>query len=80
MVFSNDGDVTGNHGNSDAWVVKLASNGNIQWQKTFGGSMEDRNYSIKQTDGGGYVFVGTTSSNNGDISFNHGNLITLSMN
>ena len=35
---STDGDVTGNHGNNDYWIVKLNSTGNIQWQKSFGGS------------------------------------------
>ena len=34
---SNDGDVSGYHGGSgnedDAWVVKLSSSGDVQWQK-----------------------------------------------
>ena len=35
---SNDGDVSGNHGTNDYWVVKLDANGNIVWQKSLGGS------------------------------------------
>ncbi|RLG36319.1 MAG: hypothetical protein DRO01_08250, partial [Thermoproteota archaeon] len=35
---STDGDVSGNHGGNDAWVVKIDVNGNLQWQKCFGGS------------------------------------------
>jgi secreted PhoX family phosphatase len=35
---STDGDVSGNHGSVDAWVVKLDADGNIQWQKCFGGT------------------------------------------
>ena len=38
---STDGDITKNHGNFDAWVVKLKKDGSIQWQKTYGGSSTD---------------------------------------
>src|SRR5712664_3963661 len=41
---SNDGDVSGHHGPltaSDAWLVKLSSDGNIQWQESLGGSGDD---------------------------------------
>jgi hypothetical protein len=31
----------GNHGNYDYWIVKLDSNGNMQWQKSLGGSSMD---------------------------------------
>src|ERR1700750_1494601 len=34
---STDGDITGNHGNSDYWIVKLDASGIIQWQKSLGG-------------------------------------------
>jgi len=39
---SNDGDVSGNNGNDDYWVVKLDENGSIEWQKCHGGSSTDR--------------------------------------
>ncbi len=35
---SDDDDVSGNHGNTDSWVVKLDNTGNIEWQKCLGGS------------------------------------------
>ena len=69
---SNDGDVNGNHGNSDYWVVKLDTLGNIQWQKSLGGSGFDYAYSIVQTTNGGYIVAGSSNSNDGDISGNHG--------
>ena len=69
---SNDGDVTGNHGNTDFWVVKLSNAGIIQWQKTLGGTQEDYAYSIQQTIDGGYIVVGNTGSNDGDVTGNHG--------
>jgi hypothetical protein len=69
---SNDGDVSGNHGDWDYWVVKLDSSGNIQWQKCLGGTSWDEAYSIQQTTDGGYVVTGYTTSNDGDVSGNHG--------
>jgi hypothetical protein len=69
---SNDGDVTGNHGDNDAWVVKLSSTGAIEWQKTLGGTNGDAAYSIQQTADGGYILTGYTTSYDGDISGNHG--------
>lgn len=70
---SNNGDVTGNHGNSDYWVVKLAAAGTIQWQKTLGGTEDEYAYSIQQTTDGGYIVAGYTLSNNGNVTGNHGN-------
>src|SRR6478752_7773920 len=68
----NNGDVTGNHGNYDFWVVKMNANGSMQWQKSLGGSEGDLGYSIKQTADSGYVVAGGTLSNNGDVSGMHG--------
>jgi len=70
--YSNDGDVTGNHGSSDFWIVKLSSLGEIEWQKSLGGSADDEARSIIQTVDEGYIIVGHTSSNDGDVSGNHG--------
>lgn len=69
---SNDGDVSGNHGGQDFWVVKVDSLGNIIWQKCYGGSNGDNAFSIIQTIDGGYSIAGITSSIDGDITNNHG--------
>ena len=69
---SNDGDVSGNHGRADYWVVKLNSSGVLQWQKCLGGSDWDEASSIAQTTDGGYIVAGYSSSNDGDVSGNHG--------
>jgi hypothetical protein len=71
---SNDGDVSGNNGNSDVWVVKLDNGGNIVWQKCLGGSNDDFGRSIQQTSDGGYIVGGRTASNDGDVSGNNGNV------
>lgn len=71
---SNDIDVTGNHGNYDYWIVKLDDEGSIEWQKSFGGSDEDRASSVRQTIDGGYVVAGFSRSNNGDVTGHHGSV------
>lgn len=64
---ANTGDQTGNtnYGSYDYWVLKTDGNGNIQWQKRYGGSNEDYLYSVKQTQDGGYIIGG-----NSDIASN----------
>jgi len=69
---SNNGDVTGNHGNGDCWLVKLSATGRIQWKKCLGGSSSEDARSIEQTRDGGFIIGGTSSSQNGDVSGNHG--------
>jgi type II secretory pathway pseudopilin PulG len=49
-------------GDSDAFIIKLNSSGNIQWSKTIGGSNDDSISSIFQTSDGGYIAVGYTTS------------------
>jgi len=71
-VASYDGDVTGNHGRADAWVVKLTNNGAIIWQKCYGGSDIDYANIIKKKDDGGYILAGGTLSNDIEVSGNHG--------
>jgi len=45
-------------GGYDFWVLKLNENGNVEWQKTYGGSDDEEAYSINQTDDGGYIVAG----------------------
>lgn len=71
-TFSNDGDVSGNHGGADVWVVKLNQSGNVIWKTTLGGSNDDDPYAITNSSDGGYVITGSTSSYDGDVIGNHG--------
>ncbi|MDD1728220.1 MAG: PKD domain-containing protein [Methanospirillum sp.] len=71
-TYSNDGDVTDNHGSADYWVVKKSSSGTIEWEKCFGGSDYDYASSAVQASDGGYLIVGYTYSNDGDVTDNHG--------
>jgi len=68
-TYSNDGDFSGmNKGDYEIFVMKLNSNGEIEWKKTFGGSGTDWGFSITTTNDGGYVLTGYTKSNDGDFS------------
>lgn len=71
-AISNDGDVTGNHGGTaDAWAVKVDNGGNIVWQKCYGGTALDRFRDVSPTSDGGFVFIGSTLSIDGDVSGQH---------
>jgi hypothetical protein len=48
-------------GNKDIWILKLASNGNVVRERTYGGGCSDRAYSIEQTSGG-YVVAGRSKN------------------
>ena len=71
-AFSANMDVTINQGWSDAWVIKLAANGDLDWKRTYGGSSYDGGTSIQQTTDGGYIMSGSTMSSDGDLTANNG--------
>jgi hypothetical protein len=67
FTYSNDGNVTTNHGEEDVWLVKTDSTGNLQWQKTYGGSYEEYLDNVMQLSNGDYVFAASASSDDGDV-------------
>lgn len=69
---STDGDVSGNHGGVDIWLLKLSVSGAIQWQKSIGGPGLDFGTCIEQTGDGGYVVLACSDSAGGDIVGHHG--------
>ncbi|MCF8244389.1 MAG: T9SS type A sorting domain-containing protein [Saprospiraceae bacterium] len=69
---SNDGDISIHYGSFDAWVVKISQDGDIEWEKTFGGSEFDDIGAIRKTSGGNYIIIGSTASTDGDVTGNHG--------
>ena len=73
---SSSSNISGNktensNGLSDYWIIKTDAAGNIQWQNTIGGSVNDALYSIQQTTDGGYILGGySRSSISGDKTEN----------
>ncbi|GHC42604.1 T9SS type A sorting domain-containing protein [Ulvibacter litoralis] len=60
------GDKTENsNGHFDLWIIKIDSNGDIEWQNSIGGNGTDSLYSIELTPDGGYIISANSSS---DIS------------
>ncbi len=49
-------------GGTDVWLVKADASGNMQWNKTYGGTANDNGFHLLQETGGGYVIVGSTLS------------------
>ena len=49
-------------GNDDFWIIKLDAKGNELWQKTIGGSGQEKLHSITLTADGGYLLGGSSSS------------------
>jgi hypothetical protein len=46
----------------DVFLIKTDSQGNLQWQKTFGGAQNDYGYAVIEASDNGYVVAGTTFS------------------
>jgi uncharacterized delta-60 repeat protein len=49
-------------GYDDIFLFKTDASGNLQWAKTYGGTDDDKAYSVQQTSDGGYIVAGTTWS------------------
>lgn len=49
-------------GQFDVYLFKIDDNGNVQWEKTYGGDIWDIGFSVQQTDDNGFVVAGYTTS------------------
>lgn len=70
---SSNGDFNLNRGFTDACLLKIDNNGNLIWQKTYGGSFFDRCRGIAyRSEDNELVAVGSSSSSNYDLTTNNG--------
>ncbi|WP_410332230.1 hypothetical protein [Rhodohalobacter sp.] len=58
-----------NRGENDIFLIKISpSNGELIWNRTYGGADEDYGYALTQGTNGGYLIAGSTRSVNGNFS------------
>ena len=69
---SNDFNITNNKGQYDFWILKIAGDGALIWQKNFGGSEIEEPRGICKTNDGNFLIVGDTRSSDQDVSKNNG--------
>jgi|GEM_PF-1354599 len=68
-TFSQDGDFTGmQKGGEDIVIIRLNATYDILWKKIIGGSEYDAVSKVIETKNGDFVFVGSTSSTDGDFN------------
>jgi outer membrane protein OmpA-like peptidoglycan-associated protein len=66
-TFSSSGDVSENNGRGDVWAVKFDHQGNILWEETYGGSLNEGANCVAATYQNNYLIGGTASSRDGDL-------------
>lgn len=60
------------HGVGEYWGIKLDADGQFFWKRYFGGSNNDRSYSVAQANDGGFVMIGASESDDFDITDSRG--------
>ena len=69
---SSDNDISSPKGSYDIWVIKLSSNGDFLWERSYGGSKYETANSIIQSSDNKIHILGSTLSDDKDISFQMG--------
>ena len=68
---STDGDIISNNGESDIWLLKLDTFGEVVWSKTYGGSKAEGLTDIKENEDGIFHITGYSLSIDGDAVGNN---------
>ena len=71
-TYSNDGDVNGQHGNQDFWLLRTDASGNLLWQRSLGGSNHEVCYGLAVSTSGYLLACGGTNSTNGQVTGKRG--------
>lgn len=70
---STNGDITGKKGDDDDfWLLKTTQEGEVVFNKVYGGSNTDTATSLINTADGGFIVCGYSLSSDGDVSNNEG--------
>ena len=64
---SGNGDVSGNNGGADFWLVKVNPLGNVEWQQCIGGGGDDFASALALSADGGYLLAGVYNDKNAYI-------------
>lgn len=72
VTFSGDSLMQCGHGLNDGYITQFDTNGVQKWSQCFGGTYRDELYSVIQTHDSGFIAVGFSESNDGDITQHHG--------
>ncbi len=70
---SSDGNLNGNYGNNDIWLMSLQPNLAVAWSKHFGGSQQDMGIAAYQLADGNIMLFGTCHSTDFDVDDHIGN-------
>lgn len=69
---SEDFNISNNKGTYDFWILKISADGDLIWEKNFGGSEVDEPRGITTTNDGNFIIVGDTRSSDKDATTNNG--------
>ena len=70
---SDDVNLSENYGSSDVWIIKIDVDGNLIWQKNYGGSSFENALAIIPSTNGGFYATGSSRSSDIDVTNNNGN-------
>ncbi|WP_422090112.1 hypothetical protein [Tenacibaculum ovolyticum] len=65
---SENKDVSKNNGGADLWVIKINTDGNLIWEKNYGGSSFDVGRSVHKTLDGGFLISGSSRSSDNELT------------
>ncbi|MFK5972086.1 MAG: hypothetical protein QM485_02290 [Flavobacteriaceae bacterium] len=71
-TFSDNADVSKNNGESDIWLIKIGDDGDLIWEKTYGGIHFDAAEGVSLSSDGGFIISGNSKSEGIDTTENAG--------
>ncbi len=69
---NDDKSIPAKHGVGEFWGIKLNASGEKEWRRFFGGTNNDRSYDTLQTEDGGFLMIGSSESNDFNVSGSKG--------